>query len=126
MDHMLSRAEGQRVRYVREWRSVVVHQPSASSLRMLAGALLLMSLALGVLALIVIAALPLLGAWRTGLDRPLVAPPRAPHRETEGADPTGFGLPGPAFVPSGRRVRPPLAHDAGRSGGTAYDRRVVG
>jgi hypothetical protein len=60
MDHMLSRAEGQRVRYVREWRSVDVHQPSASSLRMLAGALLLMSLALGVLALIVIAALPLL------------------------------------------------------------------
>lgn len=60
MDHTLSRAEGQRVRYVREWRSVDVHQPSASSLRALGGALLLTSLALGVLARIVIAALPLL------------------------------------------------------------------
>jgi hypothetical protein len=60
MDHTLSRSEGQRVRHVREWRSVDVLPPTASSLRMLSGALLLMGLALGVLALTVIAALPLL------------------------------------------------------------------
>lgn len=76
MDHTLSRAEGQRVRYVREWRSVDVHQSSASTLRVLAGGLLLMSLALGVLALVVVAALPLLVlgalAWtaRPWLRRP--------------------------------------------------------
>jgi hypothetical protein len=125
MDQMLSRAEGQRVAFVHEWRSVDVHQPSASSLRMMASALLLMSLALGVLALTAIAALPLLMlgavAWtaRPWLRR------RSPSGDGR-CRRVGFGLRGPAVVPSGRRVRPPLAHDAGRSGGTAYDRHVVG
>ena len=91
----------------------------------LSGALLLTGLGLAVLALIVIAVLPLLvlGALaRTA--RPLARPRLAsgPGR----CRPTGFGLPGHSFVPSSRRMRPPLADDAGRSGGTVYDRRVVG
>ena len=125
MDHMLSRSEGQRVRYVREWRSVDVQQPSASSLMTLSGALLLTGLAVGVLVLIVIAGLPLLvlGALAWTARRWL---PRAPRIGRGKVPIRGFGLRGQAFAPLGRRMRLPLAHDAGRSGGTAHDRRVVG
>lgn len=70
MEHTLSRREQQEIHHVREWRSVDVHQPSASSLMSLSGALLLTGLALGLLALIAIMALPFLAAgalaWTAG------------------------------------------------------------
>ena len=108
MDHTLSHLERQPVRYVREWRSVDVHQPSASSLRTLGGALLLMSLALGVLALIVIAALPFLVlgalAWSA---RPW--PRRGSSSGGGGWGLTDVRLPGQAFGPPRMRLVPPVA-----------------
>lgn len=111
MDQTLRRAEGQRVRYIRHWRSVDVHQPSASSLMQLSGALLLMSLALAALALIVLAALPLLVlgalAW---IARPWLRVPRIGSRKVA----TARLRPARPGDPSGGPTTRPLAHDARR------------